>query len=83
MAKKAAAFIVESKAVDCSDQNHLERVILNAFNEELALEAKLREEADGIIATQRSAIRSSGADVNDLREKIVAKLAKDRGLTLR
>jgi len=83
MAKKAADFLTEAKAVECKQSDRLERVIFNAFAEELAVEEKLREEADGILAAQRSAIRSSGADINSLREKIVAKLAKDRGLILR
>lgn len=83
MTKKTVAALLESKAIECSDPSHLERVISNAFMEELSVEAKLRQEADGIVAEQRNAIRSSGADINSLREKIVAKLAKDRGLILR
>ncbi len=82
MAERAARRILAAKAAQ-GDPARLVQALEAAFAEELSVEERLREEADKVIEANRALARGSGADLHVLREKIMAKLAHDRGRVLR
>ena len=83
IAQKAADRLIESGAAICSDRDKLVHFLEKALLEELLIEKKLIEEALTLISAHRGSVRAEGADVDALRDKIVAKLAKERGVVLR
>ncbi|GAB4266684.1 MAG: hypothetical protein Kow0092_19690 [Deferrisomatales bacterium] len=83
MAEKAAALMLDSGALRCSDPAVVVHIVERALTEELQVEAQIREEAARLLATHRREARAHGADVDVLLEKIVSKLARERGAVLR
>ncbi|MDF1555997.1 MAG: DUF507 family protein [Deferrisomatales bacterium] len=83
IAKKGARYLLARGAVVDTDPETLEHVLERAITEEFGVEAKLREEARTLVAAHSAAARAEGADVSDLLEKVVRKLAEDRGVVLR
>lgn len=83
MAEKAAAELLRAGAVRVADRAHLTRLLHHALTEELSVERQLHEEADRLLAEHQRAAKAQGADLAELRRKILGKLARDKGLVLR
>ncbi len=60
----------------------IERAVKGALITELEVEKQLLVEADKIIEAHRGKIKGEGADIESLRQKIVAKLARERKIVL-
>jgi hypothetical protein len=83
MAEKASRLLLEARAVEAPSPAALTAVLEAAFAEEVLLEQRLREEAEAVLQANKALVRTGGADLHVLREKIMAKLAQDRGRILR
>ncbi len=83
MAEKAAESLLATKAARVDDRAHLVHAVERGIEEELGVEEKLLAEADKLLQAHHGAVRAQGANVAELREKIVRKLAQERGLVLR
>ena len=84
IAERTSRNLLQTGAVQ-GDRGHLTAVLEAAIAEELFLEARLRDEAQALIDAnvRKGSMPAGGADIDLLREKIVAKLARDRGRVLR
>ena len=83
IAERGARYLLARGAVADTAPETLEHLLERAITEEFEAEAKLREEARTLVAAHSAAARAEGADVSDLLEKVVRKLAEDRGVVLR
>ena len=82
IAERGARYLAETGAVTQADPETLELLLERAITEEFGAAAKLREEARTLVAAHTTAAKAQGADVSDLLEKVVRKLAEDRGVVL-
>lgn len=65
------------------DRQKLVRTARRAIVEELRVAEELEAEAEKIIRAHMGQVRSEGADVLALREKILDKLAREKGVVLK
>lgn len=82
IAQRGARYLAETGAVTDTDPETLEHLLERAIVEEFGAAASLREEARTLVAAHSAAAKAQGADVSDLLEKVVRKLAEDRGVVL-
>lgn len=82
IAKEAADGLLQSGTAT-GDREHLVLAVRRAVQDELDVERRLRDEADKLLTAHMGAARSAGADVGELRARILNKLAKERGEVLR
>lgn len=83
IAQRGARYLLDSEAVTDAAAETLEHILERAITEELEAEARLREEARTVVAAHSAAARAQGADLVELQEKVVRKLAEERGVVLR
>jgi hypothetical protein len=83
IANRGARYLLENRAVSGADSQILEHLLERAITEEFGAEARLREEARKLVDAHSAAARAQGADISDLLEKVVRKLADERGVVLR
>ncbi len=82
IAEKAADGLIKFGAVR-GDRQIVLHVVERALNEELEVEKRLREEADKVLELHMKEARAAKADLGALREKILQKLARDKGVVLK
>ena len=83
MAEQCAERLLAERAVTGADRVKLVQLVTRAIAEELRVEETLLAEADRLIEEHYKEVRAQGADVGELRAKILHKLARDRGVVLR
>ena len=83
IAERGARYLLADGAVADTDPDTLQHLLERAITEEFGAEARLRDEAHKLVAAHSATVRAEGADVSDLLEKVVRKLAEDRGVVLR
>ena len=83
IAEYGARHLLDNRVVSGTDAPTLQHLLERAVTEEFAAEARLREEARKLVAAHSAAAKAQGADVSDLMEKVVRKLADERGVVLR
>lgn len=83
MAVRTAEALLENHAVRGVDRSHLVALLRRTLHEEDLVEKKLNDEAEKLLAANAAALKSSKADIGEMRRKIVQKLAAERGLVLR
>ncbi|HSH70337.1 MAG TPA: DUF507 family protein [Deferrisomatales bacterium] len=83
IAERGARYLVETGAVADTDPETLEHLLERAIVEEFGAAERLRDEARKLVSAHSAAAKAEGADVSDLLEKVVRKLAEDRGVVLR
>jgi hypothetical protein len=83
IAQSASGALLMEGLVRGADRQKLSGLIRKAVLEELAVEEKLAVEAEKILRANMQAVRAEGADPGELRDKILAQLAKEKGVVLR
>jgi len=83
IAQRGARYLLDSEAVTDAAAETLEHILERAITEEFEAETRLRDEARTLVAAHSAAARAQGADLVELQEKVVRKLAEERGVVLR
>lgn len=65
------------------DRAKLVRTVRLAIVQEMNVAQELEVEADKLIRAHMGQVRSEGADVLELKEKILAQLAREKGVVLK
>jgi hypothetical protein len=82
IAERSADKLLKYGAVR-GDRAVIVHAVEKALTEELEVEKRLREEADRILEAHMKEARSAKADLGTLRDKILRKLAEERGVVLK
>ena len=83
IAEHGARYLLTNKVVSGTDADTLQHLLERAVTEEFGAEARLREEARKLVTAHSAAVKAQGADVSELLEKVVRKLADEREVVLR
>jgi hypothetical protein len=82
IAERSAERLLKYGAVR-GDRSAIVHAVEKALTDELEVEKRLREEADKILELHMKEAKSAKADLGALRERILQKLASDRGVVLK
>jgi hypothetical protein len=83
IAEHGARHLLTNRVVSGTDEDTLRHLLERAVTEEFDAETRLREEARQLVAAHSAAAKAQGADVSDLMEKVIRKLADERDVVLR
>jgi hypothetical protein len=82
MAENCARNLLMEGAVR-GDRTKLVRTVRRAIVEEMRVAEELEAEAEKVIQAHMGQVRAEGADIFTLKEKILAQLAKEKGVVLK
>jgi hypothetical protein len=83
MVEKISRALLMEGAVSGADRQALTAKVKRAIEAEFNVEDELMIEVEKILSAHMREVRSEGADVGELRKKILHQLAKEKGAVLR